>query len=151
MSAHSQGTDSGVAEGGGALVADHPAREADQDRRQGRATWPLHHIPACRGGNSAAAVCGNPATDRRPAAEASTDMTPCIIAAVGLNRRAPGSRHLPNGCLLAPDCTLTWSRMHRVAHPKPPNRDKRPRFRPKLDCATVLGGWEESFGKSRIR
>ena len=78
-------------------------------------------------------------------------MTRHVIAAVGLNRRALGSRHLPNGRLLAPDCTLTGSRMHRVAHPKPPNRDKRPRFRPMLDCATVFGGWEESSGKSQIK
>jgi hypothetical protein len=28
-------------------------------------------------------------------------------AAGVLNRRAPGSRHLPNGRLLAPDCALT--------------------------------------------
>ena len=28
------------------LVADHPAREADQDRREGRATWPLCHRSA---------------------------------------------------------------------------------------------------------
>ena len=77
--------------------------------------------------------------------------TPRVIAVVGLNRRAPGPRHLPNGRLLAPDCALTWSRIHRAAHPKPPNRDNRPRFRPMLDCATVLGGWEESSGKSQIR
>ena len=38
-----------------------------------------------------------------------------------------------------------------VAHPMPPNWDKRPRFRPALDCATVLGGWDVSSGKSRIK
>ena len=72
-----------------------------------------------------------------------------VIAAVGLNQLAPGSRHLPNGRLLAPDCTLTGSRMHRVAHPKPQNRDKRQRFRPILDCGTVC--WEGSPGKSQLR
>ncbi len=67
-----------------------------------------------------------------------------------LSRRAPGSRHLPNGRLLVPDCTLTWSRMHRPAHPKPPDRNEWPRFRSMLDCATVFGGWEESSGKSQF-
>ena len=38
-----------------------------------------------------------------PATEASTDMTPRVIAAVGLNRRASDFRHPPNGCLLGPD------------------------------------------------
>ncbi len=40
--------------------------------------------------------------------------------------------------------------MHRVAHPKPLNRDKRPRFRSKHKRATVFDGWEESSGKSRL-
>ena len=76
-------------------------------------------------------------------------MTPRVIAA-GMNLRGPGARHLPNGHLLAPECTLTLARMHRVAHPKPPDRDEWPRFRSMLDCATVFDGWEESSGKSRI-
>ncbi len=40
-----------------------------------------------------ATVRGNPATDRRPGAEASAGMTPGVIAPVGLNR-VLGSRHL---------------------------------------------------------
>ncbi len=75
-------------------------------------------------------------------------------AAVQLRRlvvMANRDGHLPNGRLLAPDFSLTWSLVHRAAHPRPPNRDKRPRFRPMLDRATVLGGWEESSGKFRIR
>ncbi len=48
------------------------------------------YVTACRGRDSTATVRGNSATDRRPAAEASTDMTPCVSDAVGLNRRAPG-------------------------------------------------------------
>ena len=39
-------------------------------------------------------------------AEASTDMTPNFINAVGLNRRALGPSRLPNGRLLVPDDTL---------------------------------------------
>ncbi len=36
-------------------------------------------------------------------------MTPCVIAAAGLTRRVPGSRHLPNERLQIPDCTLAGS------------------------------------------
>ena len=35
----------GNAEGGGAVVANQPAREADQDRRQGGEPWALRHLP----------------------------------------------------------------------------------------------------------
>jgi hypothetical protein len=35
----------GNAEGGGAVVADQPAREADQDRGEGRQPRSLHHLP----------------------------------------------------------------------------------------------------------
>ncbi len=77
----------------------------------------------------------------RPAAEASTDMTPRVIAA-GLNRRGPGARRLPNDRFRAPECILTWTRMRSVAQPNPPNRDEWPRCRSMLDCATVFGGWE---------
>ncbi len=38
----------------------------------------------------------------RPAAEASTDMTPYFINVVGLNQRAPGPPHLPNGVFSHP-------------------------------------------------
>ncbi len=83
-------------------------------------------------------------------AEAGADMTPYFIDEVGLNRRAPGPPHLPNDRFRAPDCTLTGYRMHRVAHPKPTNRYKKPRFRPMFDCAIIFGVWEESSGNSQI-
>lgn len=76
-------------------------------------------------------------------------MTRRVIAAIGWNRRAPGSRHLPNGRLLAPDCVSARSRTHRAPYPKTPNRVAGLRFRPKHKCATVFGGWEESSGKSQ--
>ncbi len=38
--------DSGVAERSGTLIADHAAREAHQDLREGRATWLLCHLSA---------------------------------------------------------------------------------------------------------
>ena len=59
----------------------HALCKADQDRRQrGPVQW-APHIPACRDGGSTAVVRGDPATDRRPAAEAGDDMTPGVIAA----------------------------------------------------------------------
>ncbi len=38
----------GAAAGGRAMVADHAAGEAGQDRREGRATWPVRHVPIGR-------------------------------------------------------------------------------------------------------
>ncbi len=52
----------------GAVVADQPAREANQDRREGREPRPLHHVPNGRGGGVAADVRRHPVADR-PAAD----------------------------------------------------------------------------------
>src|SRR5271169_1234524 len=41
--------DAGGAQDGGTVVADQPAREADQDRRKGGQPWSLGHLPAGRG------------------------------------------------------------------------------------------------------
>jgi len=54
----------GDAQGGGAAVTDQPAREADQDRCQGRQPWPLIHVPDGRGGSATADVQGDPAAHR---------------------------------------------------------------------------------------
>src|SRR6202049_3996757 len=59
--------DAGHAEDGGAVVADQLAREADQDRRQGRQPRPVCDLPDGRGRGAAADVPGNPVADR-PAA-----------------------------------------------------------------------------------
>ncbi len=84
-------------------------------------------------------------------AEASTDMTPCIIAAIGLNQRAPDSRRLPNDRLLAPDCASAGSGTHRVAHPKPLIRVVIwSRFRSMPNSAILFRAWEASAGKSRF-
>ena len=77
-------------------------------------------------------------------------MTRRVIAAIGLNRRAPASRHLPNDRFLAPKCVSERSRTHRAPYPKTPNRVPGSRFRAKHKCATVFGGWEESSGKSQL-
>jgi Transposase DDE domain group 1 len=53
----------GDAAGRGAVVADQPAREADQDRRQGPQPRPLRHLPIDRGLSVAADVCGNLVAD----------------------------------------------------------------------------------------
>ena len=50
-----------------AMVADQPAREADQDRRQGRQPRPLRHLPDGRGRGAERTVRANPAADRRTA------------------------------------------------------------------------------------
>ena len=99
----------------------------------------VRHLSACRGGDSTAAVRRNPATDRRPATTARADMTPCVIAAAGLNRRVPSSRHLPNERLQIPDCTLAGSPTHRVPYLKAPIGIVGSRFRSIRNCATIFG------------
>ena len=56
--------DAGDAEDGGAVVADQLAREADQDRRQGREPRPLHDLSDSRGRGAATDVPGNRDVDR---------------------------------------------------------------------------------------
>ncbi len=87
---------------------------------------------------------------RRPAATAGADMTSCVIAATGLNRRVRGSRHLPNERLQIADCTLAGSPTHRVPYLKTPIWIVGARFRSIRDCVTVFGAWEEPSGKSRL-
>ncbi len=77
-------------------------------------------------------------------------MTPCVIAAAGLNRRVPGSRHLPNERLQIPDCTLAGSPTHRAPYLKSPIWIVGSRFRSIRNRATVFGAWEKPTGKSRL-
>ncbi len=132
-------------------VAHDLGADLDQLLSQGGPARSIRHVLACRDRDSTAVVRRDPATERRPAAEASTDMTPYVINAVGLNRRAPGPRHLPNGRLLAPDCALTWSRTHRAAHPKSRTQVASSGLRSMPNCDTVSGAWEESTGKSQMK
>ena len=44
--------DTGFAEGSGALVVDHAAREAGEDRGQSCPPWPVRHVPIGRGGGA---------------------------------------------------------------------------------------------------
>ena len=56
--------DIGLAEGGRALIIDDAAGEAGQDRRQGRPSWPVRHVPTGRGGGAEGTVPENPEPDR---------------------------------------------------------------------------------------
>ncbi len=100
---------------------------------------------------SRSAVRGNSATDRRSAAKASTDMTPRVIAAIGLKRRAPKSRRLPSDDHLPSECAFAGSEWHRVPHRRSPIRVECSTFRSIRDRATVSGAWAESTEKSRIK
>jgi len=88
--------DAGSARGGQALVADEPAGEARQDRGQGRAPWPLRHLPDGRGRGTEGPVRGNLAADRRTATKTgssvATGTVGCVITTEGvcLNDEAKG-------------------------------------------------------------
>jgi hypothetical protein len=56
--------DAGDAQHGGGMVADQPAREANQDRREGCQPQPLRHVPDGRGRGIAADVRLYPVADR---------------------------------------------------------------------------------------
>ena len=126
------------------------AVKGGQDRGQGGAARSLRHVPACRGCGATAVVRGNSATDRLPPAEASTDMTPRVIAAIRLNRRAPESRRLPSDDNLASACAFAGSEWHRVPDRRSPIRVEWSTFRSIRDRVTVFAAWAESTGKSRI-
>ena len=51
--------------------------------------------------------------------------------------------------LLAPDRTLRWARVYRVAPAKPQNRDEWASFRSMLDCATVWVAGRSQLGNLR--
>jgi hypothetical protein len=63
------------AEDGGAVVADQPAREADQDRREGRQPRSLRHLPDGRGGSAATDVRRHPVANRGPSGTARACVT----------------------------------------------------------------------------
>jgi hypothetical protein len=65
----------GNAQGGGAVVTDQPAREADQDRCQGRQPCALCHLPDGRGRGAATDVPRNTVANRPTAGTARPRMT----------------------------------------------------------------------------
>lgn len=66
--------DAGDTEDGGAVVADQPAREAGQDRRESRAPRALCDLPDGRGRGAAADVCRHTVADRPAAGSARAGM-----------------------------------------------------------------------------
>jgi len=80
--------DAGSAGGDQAVVADEPAGESRQDRRQGRAPWPLRHLPDGRGRRAEGIVPGNLAADRRTATKTGssvgTEGVGCVITTGGV-------------------------------------------------------------------
>jgi len=67
--------DAGDAQDGGAVVADQPAREVDQDRREGRQPRALCDLPDGRGRGVATDVRRHPVADRSAAGTAYAGMT----------------------------------------------------------------------------
>jgi Transposase DDE domain group 1 len=76
--------DAGDAQGGGAMVTDEPAGEADQDWREGRQPWPFRDVPDGGGRGAPAYVPGNPVAHRPAAGAAGTSMRD-----FGIERRRP--------------------------------------------------------------
>jgi hypothetical protein len=80
--------DVGSAGGNQAVVADQVAGKTREDRRQGRAPWPLRHIPDGRRRGAEGIVPGNLAADRRTATKTGpkhrTGTVGCIITTGGV-------------------------------------------------------------------
>ena len=74
------------ARGGCAGVADQPAREADQDRCQGRAPRPLRRLPDGRSRGAGRTVRENIAADRRAATTTGSSVRPhqCVVTTGGV-------------------------------------------------------------------
>ena len=67
--------DAGDAKDRGAVIANEPAGEADQHRREGHKPRPLRHLPNGRGRGAAADVPGNPVAGRPTSGTARAGMT----------------------------------------------------------------------------
>ena len=88
-----------------AVIADQPAREADQNRREGRQPRTLRHVPDGRGRGTATDVCRHSVVDRSAPRAARTGMTGVIVQQVasgdrrGLCRCTQTSAMQPSGAL----------------------------------------------------
>src|SRR6185295_3529174 len=98
----------GDAQDGGEMVADQPAREADQDRREGRQSRPIRHVPARRGCGTSPVVRRNPVADRPPAGTACASMS---------GAEAENDRRQRESCVLmkAKSPTLTLAGWEHIA------------------------------------
>jgi hypothetical protein len=106
------------------VVADEPAGEADQDRRQGRAPWPLCHLPDGRGRGAEGIIWGDSTADRRTETttgpSVGTGTVGCVITtggacpndeekrSISLSGRVQGGQHagsVPDTALRLPSTT----------------------------------------------
>jgi hypothetical protein len=69
------------------VVADQPAREADQDRREGRQSRALRHVPDGRGRGAAADVRRHPVVDHRAAGATRAGMSGPASLSASAERR----------------------------------------------------------------
>ena len=88
----------------GALVADQPAREAHQDRREGGEPWPLRHLPDGRGRGATANVPGYSAAHRGTTAAAAARAS--VRRSLVMRSRAPDGRSVSKCQGKWPDQTL---------------------------------------------
>ena len=87
------------------MVADQPAREADQDRREGRQPRPLRYLPDGRGRGAATDVPGHPVADRPAASSAAAGSSASRSArfvAAWAQQPAPVALGLPKSSLHCP-------------------------------------------------
>src|SRR5450830_1007960 len=86
--------DTGSAGGSQALVVDQPAGKTGEDRRQGRAPWPLRHLPDGRGRGAEGIVPRDSAADRGTTTTATTSA--CVRPPMVMRSRATDGRVRPN-------------------------------------------------------
>jgi hypothetical protein len=76
-------------------------------------------------------------------------VTPCLIATKGLNREAPGSRHLLSYQLLPANGAIAAPGGRQLAQCKPPIQPERSCFPTVTVSGAIFDASEESSGKSR--
>ena len=86
--------DTGPAGGNQALVADQPAGKTRQNWRQGRAPWPLRHLPDGRGRGAEGIVPRDSAADRGTTTTATTSA--CVRPPMVMRSRATDGGVRPN-------------------------------------------------------
>src|SRR5450756_239710 len=77
-----------------AVVADQPAGKTREDRRQGRAPWPLRHLPDGRGRGAEGIVPRDSAADRGTTTTATTSA--CVRRPMVMRSRATNGGVRPN-------------------------------------------------------
>jgi hypothetical protein len=138
--------DAGDAEDGGAVVADQPAGEADQDRRQGGLPRPVRHFPDGRGRGAAADVPGNPVAHRAPSSTCasmtgrSDHMRQATTAEVRLDEGKPPSSSPARPSVSAFWLSAGWLRSNFVAAEPPGTEDYVQTGREPGECRLIVTG-----------